>query len=151
MCAWKRRRCCWSVLPSMTHFCGHCSTLVNTGHRLEEQSHFGLLRFRVGETWRQKWRWGFWGGRVWSGDVISCLNVLSYFHFGVLWFINTMLRVWTAASLSSAGAHPAQTSGLLPRRPISRARRVAGRRAGVGGEMCRPLAVARLQGRHGTG
>lgn len=50
-----------------------------------------------------------------------------------------------------AGSHPAKASCLLPHRPISRARRVAGRRAGLGGEVRRPVAVAHLQSRHGTG
>lgn len=51
----------------------------------------------------------------------------------------------------SAGPHPAQAPRLLPVRPVGGARRVARRRAGVGGEVCRPVAVARLQGRHGNG
>ena len=52
---------------------------------------------------------------------------------------------------SSAGAHPGSAPGLLPRGGLGRAGRVAGCRAGVGGEVCRPVPVARLQGRHGNG
>lgn len=49
------------------------------------------------------------------------------------------------------GTHPAQAPRLLPRGAVGRAGRVAGRRAGVGGQVRRLVAVARLQGRHGNG
>ena len=52
---------------------------------------------------------------------------------------------------SSLGAHSPQATRLLPHRPIGSARRVAGRRAGLGSEVRRPVAVAHLQGRHGIG
>lgn len=49
------------------------------------------------------------------------------------------------------GAHPTEAPRLLPCGGVGRAGRLAGRRAGVGGQVRRLVAVARLQGRHGNG
>lgn len=51
----------------------------------------------------------------------------------------------------SPGTHPAKAPCLLSCGAISRARRVAGCRAGLGGEVRRFVAVARLQSRYGNG